>query len=654
MGQRFLQLAIGAILPTLLAAQPAETGRRLFESRCAHCHGADAKGGEFGASLMSKVTRPARELSTTIRTGLPNQGMPAFDFTDAEMTALVTYLRGLAPAGGGRSAQATVRVETTDGKSVEGIAVHQGMDDLQLRTPEGRVLLFRKSGTRYRAVTSQVDWTTYDGEYSGNRFSAVKQIDRTNVARLAPKWIFTMADTSPLETTPLVVDGLMYVTSANQCYALDAGTGRQIWHFQRPRSQGLVGNAVNGINRGVAVSGDRVFLSTDHAHLLALNRFTGAVLWETVVADWQQNYSITSAPLVVGDLVLTGNAGGDAGARGFVAAYEQSTGKQRWRFWTAPLPGEPGSETWKGTTIDHPAAATWFIGTYDPQAKITYWATGNPGSDHNGDERQGDNLYASSVVALDAVNGTLKWHYQFIPHDVWDWDSQEPLVLVDTEWQGRPRKLLIQANRNGFFYVLDRLTGQLLLTRQFVKEVTWASGIGTDGRPILVPGQEPSDQGTRVCPALLGATNWWSTAWNPATGLYYVQTLESCSIYTKRETEWQAGRVFMGGATRDSPGDPKQKVLRAIDIHTGEVLWELPQSGPGTTRGGVIATAGGLVFFCDDAETFMAVDSSNGKPLWRFPVNQFLRASPMTYVFDNHQMVAIAAGPNILAFGLPE
>ncbi len=636
-------------------AQKANPGRDLFESRCAACHGGDANGGEFAAGIAARLpSHNDGELAALIRAGIPAVGMPAFALSDTEMTALIAHLRTLRPGRGPAHAIARKTIETTTGERLEGVVTGEGIDDIQLRTADQRVHLLRRAGERFRPVTSQTDWNTYDGQYSGNRYSALRQIDKSNIAKLVPRWTFPMDDTSPLQTTPVVVDGIMYVTTGNQCFALDAGSGRQIWHFRRPRSDGLPGNAAGGINRGVAVAGERVFLATDNAHLLALNRFTGAVVWEIELADSKQNYSATSAPLAIGDAVVTGVAGGDAGARGFVAAYDQSTGKERWRFWAAPLPGEPGSETWKGTTIEHPAAATWFTGTYDADLGLLYWPIGNPGSDLNGDQRLGDNLYSCSVVALDIRTGKLKWHYQFTPHDEWDWDAQQPLVLVDAEWEGRPRKLLLDANRNGFFYVLDRTDGKLLLAKPFVQKLTWASAIGADGRPVENPNQRASAAGVRVCPALIGAAIWWSTSFDPARGLFYVQTLESCAIFTKRESEWKAGSGFNGGSTRDSPDDVPQKLLRAIDIHTGKIAWESPEVGPGTTRGGTLATATGLVFYCADSNAFAAADSSTGKLLWHFQANHFWRASPMTYVFDNRQYVAVASGPNILAFALPE
>jgi alcohol dehydrogenase (cytochrome c) len=541
----------------------------------------------------------------------------------------------------------------TDGRTLEGAPLnHEAADDIQLRTDEGRVVLLRKSGEKYRVVTTAVDWPSYDGGTTGNRYTTLAEIDKSTVGRLAPKWVYTIPSSTRLQVTPVVVDGIMYVTSANECYALDAGNGREIWRFQQPRTKGLVGNAAGGINRGVAVAGDRVFMGTDHAHLIALNRHTGELLWDAEMADWRQNYNSTAAPLIVGDLVVSGTAGGEQGVRGFVAAFDQTTGKEAWRFWTVPRPGEPGSDTWVGSGIEHPGGTTWMTGVYDPALQLVYWTTGNPSPDYNGDDRLGDNLYASAVVALDARSGQLKWHFQFTPHNVWDWDAQQPTVLVDTSWEGKPRKLLVQASRNGFFYVLDRTDGKFLSATPFVKNLTWATGIDPNGRPALVPGQVPSNDGTRICPSAHGAANWYSTSFSPQTGYYYVQTLENCNIFVKAVSEWVALKSYWGGSTRQVPDAPNQKILRAIDLKTGKVAWELPQKGPGGARGGTLATASGLVFFCDDQDRLVAVDAATGQPLWYYGVNSVWRASPMSYQFDGKQLLAIASGSNVIAFGV--
>jgi len=547
-------------------------------------------------------------------------------------------------------------IQTTDGQTLEGRVLNEGMSDLQLQTDDQRIHLLRKTaGDRYRAVTSQSDWTTYHGDPSGNRYTTLTQIDKTNVARLAPRWVFPIPNVTQVENTPVVAGGIMYVSSANEVYALDAGSGRQIWHHRRSRTTGLAGNAATGFNRGVAISGNRLFMLTDNAHMISIDRFNGDLLWETEMADWRQNYNGTSAPLAVGNLVISGTAGGDEGVRGFVAAYDQASGKEVWRFWTVPNPGEPGSETWQGTLTEHRGGASWMTGTYDPQLDLLYWPTGNPGLDYNGDERHGDNLYSDSVVALEAKTGKLRWYFQFTPHDIHDWDAQEPPVLVDTNWQGQPRRLLLQANRNGFFYVFDRTNGQLLLAKQFLKNLNWAKGIDAKGRPILNDLKENANGETYVCPGFQGGTNWFSTSFNPATGLYYIQALERCNLFSKRDMEWQAGKGFMGGTARPAPGETFTKSLRAINIQTGDTVWDLPQvSGSLTASAGVISTGSGLVFFGENSGSFMATDAASGKVLWEFPTNQVWKASPMTYVFDNKQYIAIAAGQSIIAFALPE
>jgi alcohol dehydrogenase (cytochrome c) len=498
-------------------------------------------------------------------------------------------------------------------------------------------------------------WPTYDGNQSGNRFSPLSQIDTRNVERLAPKWMFTLQGAPrALEVTPLVVDGVMYVTTVNEAYALDARSGREIWHYSRPRSQGMAGDAASGINRGVAVLGDRVFMVSDNAHLFALHRFTGQLIWDVEMADSRRNYGSTGAPLAVNDLVVTGVSGGDEGVRGFLDAYKASTGERVWRFWTIPAAGEPGSESWIGRALEHGCGATWLTGTYDPEARLLYWPTGNPCPDYNGDERKGDNLYTASVLALDPATGKLKWYYQFTPHDLHDWDATETPVLVDAQFRGQPRKLMLQGNRNGFFYVLDRLTGKVLLAAPFVSKITWASGIGPDGRPQLLPGNEPTVEGQLVCPAVAGAANWPSSAYSPVTGLFYMFAEESCNIYSKNDQWWEAGKSFYGGGTRraPSPPGPDGKFLKAIDIQTGKTAWEIPDVGGGILASGLMATAGGLIFYGDGSGAFVAADAANGKPLWHFNTGQTSKAGPMTYTIDGNQYIGVAAGSTILAFGV--
>jgi len=634
-----------------IAAQTPDVGATRYESLCARCHGSDGTGGEMALSIVERIeTRTDEELFEIVRAGLP--GMPGFRLADDAMRELGGFLRTLQP--GQAKAPKRDRVDAGEGRILDGIVLNRSSLDLQLRTDDERIHLLRKAGERYREVTSSAHWPTYHGDYRGNRYAELDGIDKANVGRLALKWLFALPGSSRLQVTPVVVEGIMYVTGANECYALDAGNGRRLWHYRRPRTPGLVGDASAGINRGVAVSGDRLFMVTDHAHLIALNRFTGRLLWEAEMADWRENYGATSAPLAASGLVISGTSGGDEGVRGFFAAFDEKTGEEAWRFWTVAKRGEPGSETWQGKDIEHPCATAWLTGTYDSELGTLYWPTGNPCPDFDGDHRLGDNLYSDSILALDVKTGRLKWHYQYTPHDVWDWDAQQPPVLVDIDWQGVGRKLLLHANRNGFFYVLDRVTGELLRATPFVKKLTWAREIGTDGRPVRNPGQEPSLEGTWVCPPVEGATNWFSTSFHPGTGLYYVQTLEKCNIFRKKASDWQAGSSYYSGSTRTPPEDSPQKILRAIDVRTGEIAWELPQTGPGDSWGGTLATKGGLVFFGEDSGAFMAADAANGKVLWQFQTNQLWKASPMTYEFDGQQIVAVASGPNILAFALAE
>ena len=485
------------------------------------------------------------------------------------------------------------------------------------------------------------EWPGYNGAPEGNRHSSLDQINAKNVDQLQLQWSYTLPHPA-LETTPLMSNGVMYVTGPNRVCALDPRTGREIWCFARPRSKGQAGA---NESRGAAILGDRIFYTTDDAHLLCLSRLTGAVMWEVVMPDSPGPFGASAAPLVVGDLVIAGIAGGDGPLRGFLAAYRATTGQQAWRFFTVPKRGEPGSETWSGKVIEVGGGATWLTGSYDPQNGLLYWPTGQPYPATDGVDRIGDNLYTDSVVALEVKTGKLRWHFQFTPHDLHDWDATEPLVLVDAPFRGRDRKLLMQANRNGFFYVLDRNTGEFLLGKPFVNRITWASGIGADGRPQLLEGNKPSANGTKTCPAVRGATNWYSTAFNPATNLFYVMAVEDCTIYQTGRRQYVPYR---------EPTDPPMKFLRAIDVESGKIAWEIEQVGPPEYNySGVLSTAGGTVFYGETGGGFAAVDAKTGKTLWHFESNQVLKGSPMTYMLNGRQYVAVAAGSQILSFALP-
>lgn len=649
-----------ALAALSLTAQDMAVGKKQFNSRCAPCHGGDGTGGEMGPPIGTRLARrDDASLIDLIHQGVPGKGMPPNKVEGAELTDLVGYLRTLQRRGFREPESRTVN--TIDGKQLQGIVRGEGFNDLQIETSDKHVHLLRKVGTSYREVNSELDWPTYNGQTGGNRYTPQSEITKANVGQLTSRWTFAIPNASGLQTTPVVVGGIMYVTAPNELYALDAGSGRQIWKYEvvpaGRRGRGAAAQPIGptGPNRGVGVAGDRVFMETYSAHLVALNRFTGDLLWDSPIADPKQNYFATSAPLPAGDLVISGVGGGEHGANGYVVAFNQATGKEAWRFWVVPKRGDFGSDTWQGAELDHGGAPTWFTGSYDPELDTIYWPTGNPSEEYNGDKRPGDNLFSDCILALDRNTGKRKWHYQFTPHDLWDWDSTETSVVLNADWHGSPRKLLLHADRNGFFYVFDRVTGELLLGKQFLRNVSWASGIGKDGRPVKLPNNEPTEKGTKVCPSQDGATNWFSPSYSPQTGFYYFQTFEKCSIYNKTENEdWTPGKTYLGGSQHTAPDPTPVRELKALDIQTGKIVWTVPQPGPANSWGGTLATATGLIFVGVEGGDFMAVDAADGKRLWSYSSNQLWKASPMTYSFDGHEFLAVASGPNILAFALPE
>jgi len=496
------------------------------------------------------------------------------------------------------------------------------------------------------------DWPSYNGDYTGRRYTSLSQVTSQNVAQLRAQWIFHSRNAGILEGTPVVVNGIMFFTGSNDAYALDAATGKTLWHHERPVTQGLVDDASGHINRGVAILGTRVYMETDNAHLLCLDARSGNLLWDVAYAPGNRNYGATSAPLIVKDKVLVGTSGGDDGVRGFIAAFDAVTGKEAWRFWTIPAPGEPGSSSWPGDAYLHGGGTTWMPGTYDPQLNTIYWGTSNPSPDFDGSVRPGDDLYTNCVLALDPDNGKLKWYFQFTPHDLYDYDATETPVLVDAMYQGAPRKLLIQANRNGFVYILDRTNGKFLAAKQFALEQNWAKDIDDTGRPIRT-GNIPTTEGTRVCPGYAGATNWYSPSYNEQTHLFYFMTLEDCHVYTVHPEPFEEGREYYSTGAAHRPGENARKYLLAFDFAKGEFAWRNPQVGDSHSFAGVMSTATGLVAFGDDAQEFEIVDAVSGASLWHFNVGQHLHASPMSYAVNGKQYFAIAAGSDLIAFALP-
>jgi alcohol dehydrogenase (cytochrome c) len=496
------------------------------------------------------------------------------------------------------------------------------------------------------------NWTSYNGDYTGRRYSGLREINAENVVRLRASWVFHPGTSETLEATPLVVNGIMYVTSANDAFALDARTGRMVWRHQRAVSSGLLDDAAAHHNRGVAVWRDVVYMETDDAHLLCLEARSGNLLWDVAYADKAKHYGATSAPLVVKDEVIVGTSGGDSGVRGFLAAYDALTGNLKWRLWTIPGPGEFGSASWPGDSYLHGGGTTWMPGTYDPQLNTLYWTTSNAAPDFAGDSRPGDDLYTACVLALDPDTGALKWYFQFTPHDLYDYDATETPVLVDVEQDGRSRHLLVQANRNGFLYVLDRVDGKFVRATPFVPNLNWATGVDPSGRPQL-SGRKPTPQGTQICPGINGATNWFSPSYNPDTGLFYVMALEGCSLYFEDSTPFMAGKTYYGTGTKRPPDERAQKVLLAYSVLEGKLLWRYPQVGRGDSWGGTLTTAGGLVFFGDDAGSLEAVEGRSGLALWHFNTGQAMHASPMSYMVDGVQYVSVAAGSDVFSFALP-
>jgi alcohol dehydrogenase (cytochrome c) len=491
------------------------------------------------------------------------------------------------------------------------------------------------------------NWLSYSGSYHAQRHSLLNQIHRGNVGDLVASWVHHIPGASRLESVPVVVDGVMYVSQPNEVYALDGRSGRLIWEYHHQPA------LRKGPNRGVAVYGNKVYVGTPDAHLVALDARTGNVAWKAKLAEASDGYWSPVAPLAIKGKIIMGIAPGDHGLNGFLDAYDPDTGERLWRWNSIPKPGEPGNETWAGDSWKTGGGDTWLTGSYDPELNLIYWGIGNPAPDFDGDVRKGDNLYTESMVALDADTGKLKWYFQFTPHDVHDWDSVEIPVLVDTQFRGEKRKLLLHADRNGFYYVLDRTNGKFLHGSPFIKQLNWAKGLTPEGRPIRVPGVVPTIQGTRTCPATAGATNWHSPAYSPDTGLFYVAIMEGCGInYKSRDTFRPGGVPYMATGYVEDPEAPWQTYVRALDATTGKLQWEYKQIGSKRYGAGLLSTAGGLVFAGDDHGILTALDAKTGKALWHFNTGQQITASPITYSFKGKQYVALSAGSNVLAFAL--
>ena len=512
------------------------------------------------------------------------------------------------------------------------------------------------------------NWLTYNGTYDSQRHSQLDQITTDNVGDLQLQWVLQNRVAGAWQSNPLVVDGIMYLTQRpNDVMAVDARTGRMFWLYRHtPSPEATVCCGAN--NRGLAILDDTLFMGTLDARLIAIDTTTGRPLWNIEVADVERAYSITMAPLVVKDKVIVGVGGGEYGIRGFIAAYDPKTGDEIWRFYTIPGPGEPGHDTWEGDDWEHGGASVWITGSYDPSLNLTYWGVGNPGPDWNPDQRPGDNLYSDSVVALDADTGELAWHFQFTPNDGYDYDAVQVPVLVDMDWNGAPAQLMLWANRNGYFYVLDRTTGEFLLGKPFVR-VNWASGLDARGRPI----QTPQPPGEPTWPGNQGGTNWYPPSYSPRTGLFYFTAWENyATIYRKEEAEYVPGRGFYGGGfsvLTPAPGAPTIGIGRrspinnwtdevgsgtvmALDPRTGEATWTFEQYD--VSDSGILTTASDLLFTGGREGYFHALDARTGALLWKASLGGQIVMAPITYQVDGTQYVAVIAGHALMTFALRE
>jgi alcohol dehydrogenase (cytochrome c) len=535
-----------------------------------------------------------------------------------------------------------------------GVLVSQG---LFAQVPYERIL---------NAASEPQNWMTYNGSYMSQRHSQLDQITRDNVDDLELRWMLPNQVFGAWQSNPIVVDGIMYVTERpNSVMAVDAVTGRVFWKYRHtPADNARVCCGAN--NRGVAVLGDRVFMGTLDARLVALDRINGQQLWNAEVGDVSRAYSVTMAPLALKDKVIVGVGGGEYGIRGYVAAFDAATGEQAWKTYTIPGPGEAGHDTWEGDDWQYGGAPVWITGSFDPELNLTYWGVGNPGPDWNAEQRPGDNLYSDSVIALDADTGELKWYFQFTPNDAYDYDSVQVPVLADIEWQGQARKVMMWANRNGYFYVLDRTDGEFLVGKPYVR-VNWSSGLDEDGRPIPTP----QPDGMPTYPGNQGGTNWYPPSFSPRTGLFYFSAWEDyATIYRSEESEYEPGRAFLGGGfsvLAPVPGAPTIGIgrtnpinnwtdevghasLKAMDPQTGEEVWEFEQFD--VSDSGMLTTASDLLFTGGREGYFHILDARTGELLWYKNLGGQIVMAPVTYMVDGTQYVSIISGNTLATFAL--
>lgn len=602
---------------------------KTFERHCLSCHGVGGHGG-VGADLRDPrlhVRRTNDEFYRAISEGVAGSGMPGFALGATKTLQLVGYVRSLRAAG-------EAGPETF--LNVAGCELCQRLD-----VPYERIRM-HAPGTD--------GWLTYSGSYDSKRFSPLDDIRLDNVAAIRPKWIYQLGGRGAVEAAPLVADGLMFLTDAdNSVLALDAANGALKWKHERvtPAKLSL---CCGTVNRGIALLGKRIFHNTLDGKLVALDAANGSVLWEVSVADPAGGYSMTAAPLAVDGMIVVGVAGGDFGVRGFLAAYSAGSGDQLWRFYTVPAPGDPGSETWpSGDAWKHGGGATWLTGSYDADLGLIYWGVGNPGPDFDGDVREGDNLYTNSVIAINAKTGKLAWYYQFTPHDTNDWDSNQIPVLIDAQLGGVLRRLMLWGNRNCFFYVLDRESGEFLHASEYCKQ-TWNTGFTDSGRPIRAERSRPTAEGQVIYPASFGGANWYSPAFLPSAGLFYIPYRIHHQQLFKKAQDFRQGAKYEGGYLEELSGSPGSGAIRAIDWRSGEVRWTHEHAR--FSRSGLLVTGGGLLFSGGDDGNLIGLDAKNGDVVWKYRLGAPLQMAPVTYLHDGHQEIAVIAGNAVVVFSL--
>lgn len=611
------------------ARAAAAAGERTYGRTCSPCHGDDARG-RAGPNLIAAIVNMTDwKFFSTVKFGRTGTLMKAQPLSDVEIWQVCSFIRqsALDAAVGKKNVHTESSYAPVSAEALSGAG---------------------QSG----------EWITYAGNYAGYRHGAQAQINRSNVHRLRLAWAAELpSDGGFQESSPIVAGSRMFVTEPPEgVTALNPENGAILWQFHRPLPANLPSPCCGMPNKGVALLGKNLYVETFDSHLLALDAMTGAKIWDVEVADATKAYSMTGAPLAIGDRIVVGIAGGDLGIRGFLAAYSASDGTPLWRFDTVAGPGQPGHETWTDDSWQHGGASTWNTGAYDSELGLIYWGTGNPGPVFNSNKRPGKNLYTECVIALDIKSGKLRWYYQFTPSDDHGWDATQQPVLADIQWQGETTPALFLANRNSFFYALNRRTGQFLFAKPFARQ-TWVSGFTPDGAPIVAPNSHPSPAGSVVSPASNGATNWWAPSFDRKRKLLFIPSADTTDTYFNVDTEqYREGHTFLGSGYQRAHTQPTTLALRAMDVSTGQMRWDstLETGGaevPGE-MGGVLSTEGDLVFAGYNNE-FHAFDADTGVSLWKTPLGGVIHAAPISYMIGNQQYIAVFAGRTLFVFGLP-